>query len=68
MRGEPDLFDYQLRVTQIAVVDELAAGASLLMGQAAEGLPIVHVRGFPYPLRDGSFQEIPREHSRDVFR
>jgi len=68
LRGEPDLFDYQLRVTQIAAVDELAAGASLLMGQAAEGLPVVHVRGFPYPLRDGSFQEIPREYSKDLFR
>lgn len=68
LRGEPDLFDYQLRITQIAAVDELAAGASLLMGQAAEGLPVVHVRGFPYPLRDGSFQEIPREHSNDLFR
>jgi coenzyme F420-0:L-glutamate ligase/coenzyme F420-1:gamma-L-glutamate ligase len=68
LRGEPDLLDYKLRVTQIAAVDELAAGASLLMGQAAEGLPVVHVRGFPYPLRDGSFQEILREHSKDVFR
>jgi len=68
LRGKPDLFDYKLRITQIAAVDELAAGASLLMGQADEGLPVVHVRGFPYPLREGSFQELPREGSRDLFR
>ncbi|MCJ7715443.1 MAG: coenzyme F420-0:L-glutamate ligase [Anaerolineales bacterium] len=68
LRGELDLFDYQLRVTEIAAVDELAAGASLLMGQAAEGIPVVHVRGFPYLLREGSFEELPRAHSKDMFR
>ena len=68
LRGEPDLFGYALKVTQIAVVDELAAAASLMMGQADEGLPIVHVRGFPYPLRDGSFEEIPRDLEKDLFR
>lgn len=67
-RGEPDLFGYELKVTQIAVADELAAAASLMMGQADEGLPIVHVRGFPYPLRDGSFEEIPRDLGKDLFR
>jgi coenzyme F420-0:L-glutamate ligase/coenzyme F420-1:gamma-L-glutamate ligase len=68
LRGEPDLFGYELKVTQIAVIDELAAAASLMMGQADEGLPVVHVRGFPYPLRDGSFEEIPRDLEKDLFR
>jgi len=68
LRGEPDLFDYRLRVTQIGAVDELAAAASLLMGQADEGYPAVHVRGFPYPLRNGSFEELRRAKSRDMFR
>jgi len=68
LRGRMDLFDYQLRITQIAAVDELAAGASLLMGQAAEGIPVVHVRGFPYALREGSFQELPRKSEEDLFR
>ncbi len=36
LRGERDLFGYQLQVTQVAAADELAAAASLLMGQAAE--------------------------------
>jgi coenzyme F420-0:L-glutamate ligase/coenzyme F420-1:gamma-L-glutamate ligase len=52
LRGKPDLFGYTLQVTLVGVADELAAAASLMMGQAAEGTPVVHVRGFPYPLRD----------------
>jgi len=39
-----------------------------VMGQAAEGTPVVHVRGFPYPLRDGSLSELIRPHSLDMFR
>lgn len=43
--GAPDLFGRPLQVTEIAVGDELAAAASLLMGQAAEGTPVVLIRG-----------------------
>jgi coenzyme F420-0:L-glutamate ligase/coenzyme F420-1:gamma-L-glutamate ligase len=68
LRGQPDLFGYTLRITQIAAADELAAAASLVMGQAAEGTPVVHVRGFPYPLREGSLQEILRARDQDLFR
>ena len=68
LRGEPDLFGYKLRVTQVAGADELAAAASLVMGQAAEGTPAVHVRGFPYPLREGSLSELIRPHDLDMFR
>jgi coenzyme F420-0:L-glutamate ligase/coenzyme F420-1:gamma-L-glutamate ligase len=68
LRGRPDLFGYTLQVTQVGVADELAAAASLVMGQAAEGTPVVHVRGFPYPLRDGSLQELIRPKEQDLFR
>jgi coenzyme F420-0:L-glutamate ligase/coenzyme F420-1:gamma-L-glutamate ligase len=68
MRTKPDLFGRELRITQIAAADELAAAASLVMGQAAEGTPIVHVRGFPYPLREGSLQELLRPKEQDMFR
>jgi coenzyme F420-0:L-glutamate ligase/coenzyme F420-1:gamma-L-glutamate ligase len=69
MRGKPDLFEYCLRVTQIAAADELAAGASLMMGQACEGTPVVHVRGFPYPLCDDSgIKDLVRDKKRDLFR
>jgi coenzyme F420-0:L-glutamate ligase/coenzyme F420-1:gamma-L-glutamate ligase len=68
MRGKPDLFGFRLRITQIGAVDELAAAASLVMGQADEGVPVVHVRGFPYPLREGHFSELLRPKDQDLFR
>ena len=68
LRGEPDLFGYTLRITQIAAADELAAAASLVMGQAAEGTPVVHVGGFPYTLREGSLKELLRPKEQDMFR
>ena len=68
LRGKADLFDYQLRVTQVAASDELAAGASLMMGQANEGIPLVLVRGFPYPLREASLSELIRPEEVDLFR
>ncbi len=68
LRGQPDLFGFRLRITQVGVADELAAGASLLMGQAAEATPVIHVRGFPYTLREGSFAELVRPRDQDLFR
>jgi len=68
LRGQPDMFGYHLRVTQVAAADELAAAASLLMGQAAENIPVIHVRGFPYDLREGSFKELIRPANLDLFR
>ncbi|MDO8568751.1 MAG: coenzyme F420-0:L-glutamate ligase, partial [Dehalococcoidales bacterium] len=44
-RGWQDLFGYRLKITIVAAADELAAAASLVMGEAAEGIPAVHVRG-----------------------
>jgi len=68
LRGEKDLFGYTLRITMVGAVDELAAAASLVMGQAAEGTPIVHARGFPYQLREGSIKELLRPKEQDLFR
>ena len=68
LRGKPDLFGYTLQVTQVGVADELAAAASLMMGQAAEGTPVVHVRGFPYPMREGKLKELIRPKEQDLFR
>lgn len=68
LRGQPDLMGRTLQVTQVGTADELAAAASLVMGQAAEGTPVVHVRGFPYPLREGSLQELIRPKEMDLFR
>jgi coenzyme F420-0:L-glutamate ligase/coenzyme F420-1:gamma-L-glutamate ligase len=68
LRGEQDLFGYTLRITQVGAADELAAAASLVMGQAAEGTPVIHARGFPYDLREGAFGEILRPKEQDLFR
>ncbi len=68
LRGKPDLFGFKLQVTTVGVGDELAAAASLMMGQAAEGTPVVHARGFPYPLREASLKELIRPKNQDLFR
>lgn len=66
--GAPDLFGRPMRVTEIATADELASAASLLMGQADEGRPVVLVRGFltESPVRSAS--ALIRSRERDLFR
>jgi coenzyme F420-0:L-glutamate ligase/coenzyme F420-1:gamma-L-glutamate ligase len=68
LRGKPDLFGRPLRTTDLGLADEIAAAASLLMGQAGEGRPVVLVRGVPYPRHDGSARELLRPKSLDLFR
>ena len=67
-RGDVDLFGRELHVTIIGAADELAAAASLVMGQVDEGTPVVHVRGFPYPLRESQLDELLRDRASDMFR
>ena len=68
MRGIADRNGRPLRATEVGIADELAAAASLLMGQAAEGLPVVHVRGFPLAFRPGGVRELVRDRAIDLFR
>lgn len=68
LRGNEDLFGFRLKITMVAASDELAAAASLLMGQAKEGVPVVIARGFPYPLREGNLKELIRLKKYDLFR
>ena len=68
LRGREDLVGRVLRVTEIGLADELAAAASLVMGQADEGRPIVLARGLPYPLAEGSGAELIRDRQLDLFR
>lgn len=68
LRGTPDLFGRRLRTTDLGLADEIAAAASLLMGQAAEGRPVALVRGLPYPRREGNAQELQRPKALDFFR
>ncbi|MSQ72589.1 MAG: coenzyme F420-0:L-glutamate ligase [Betaproteobacteria bacterium] len=68
LRGTPDLFGRKLQATEVAVADELAAAASLMMGQAAEGHPVVLARGFPYARTEGRGAHLVRPKSLDLFR
>jgi coenzyme F420-0:L-glutamate ligase/coenzyme F420-1:gamma-L-glutamate ligase len=66
--GEPDLYGRALRVTEVAVADELAAAASLIMGQSAEAIPVVHVRGFAARGQRSNAAALIRPKQRDLFR
>jgi coenzyme F420-0:L-glutamate ligase/coenzyme F420-1:gamma-L-glutamate ligase len=66
--GVPDLFGRKMQVTEVAVADEIAAAASLLMGQAAEGLPAVHVRGFACEAPPLPAAALLRRKEVDLFR
>jgi coenzyme F420-0:L-glutamate ligase/coenzyme F420-1:gamma-L-glutamate ligase len=66
--GQPDLHGRALRITEVALADELAAAASLVMGQSAEGLPVVHVRGFAATGQRSNAAALIRPKERDLFR
>ena len=68
MIGKPDLFGRKMRVTEVAVADEIAAAASLLMGQAAEGIPAVHVRGLVCDAPAVPASALLRPKEMDLFR
>ena len=68
LRGHHDREGRALRVTQVAAADELAAAASLLMGQSDEGFPVVLARGFPYARRESTVAELIRPPAEDLFR
>lgn len=66
-RGERDLFGQELRVTQVAVGDELATAASVLMGQANESRPLVLVRGLEFPREPAAAHHLLRPAGEDLF-
>ena len=68
LRGTPDLFGRELRATQVGIADEIAAAASLLMGQANEGTPVVLVRGLKFSNASGSANDLIRARELDLFR
>ncbi len=69
MRGRPDLFGQALQVTEVGFADEIAAAAGLVQGQAAEGTPVVIVRGLEYPAReDARAADLVRPAEMDLYR
>lgn len=69
LRGTPDALGREMQVTEVAIADELAAAAELVMGKSS-GIPVGVVRGVdPSWLRDGSvIGEIVRPNAEDLFR
>jgi coenzyme F420-0:L-glutamate ligase/coenzyme F420-1:gamma-L-glutamate ligase len=67
LRGRPDLFGRPLETTEVGWADELAAAASLMMGQAGEGRPVILVRGL-VETGEGSAADLLRPKQKDLFR
>lgn len=68
LRGEHDAAGRELQVTEVAIADEIAGAADLVMGKAA-GVPAAIVRGLdPAWLRDGTTRELVRSPAEDLFR
>jgi len=65
--GQVDPHGYELRVSTLAVADELAGAAELAMGKL-DAVPVAIVRGYAYPAGDGSAQQLIRDREKDLFR
>ncbi|TET98774.1 MAG: coenzyme F420-0:L-glutamate ligase [Dehalococcoidia bacterium] len=65
--GRMDPYGYELRVSTLAVADELAGAAELVMGKLS-GVPAAIVRGYAYPKGSGTARDMIRPAERDLFR
>ena len=65
--GQVDPHGYELRVSTLAVADELAGAAELVMGKL-DGVPVAIVRGYAYPRGEGTARQIVRDPEKDLFR
>jgi coenzyme F420-0:L-glutamate ligase/coenzyme F420-1:gamma-L-glutamate ligase len=66
--GRTDLYGRRLEVTQTGFADEIAAAASLVMGQADEGLPAVLVSGLSWREPENDATALLRPKDEDLFR
>jgi len=66
-RGQRDSYGRELRSTVLAVADELAAAAELVMGKNL-GIPVAVIEGYRYPPGEGSGSSLIRPREQDLFR
>lgn len=66
-RGRHDAYGHLLRTTEVALADELASAAGLVM-EKSSGVPVVIIRGFPYDPGDGGAKTMVRAPEKDLFR
>jgi coenzyme F420-0:L-glutamate ligase / coenzyme F420-1:gamma-L-glutamate ligase len=67
-RGESDRAGRRLEVTEVAIGDALASAAGLVMGEAAEGIPAVLIRGCSFSAAANPAQSLIRPLDEDLFR
>ena len=67
-RGQEDLFGYVLRVKRVAVADEIAAAAELVIGQGRERVPVAIIRGLRISASKHSARELAVPREEDLFR
>jgi coenzyme F420-0:L-glutamate ligase/coenzyme F420-1:gamma-L-glutamate ligase len=68
LRGQPDLYGRRLKTTVVGHADEIAAAASLVMGQGGEGIPAVLLRGLPPAGMHQPARALVRPSAEDLFR
>ncbi len=68
LRGAPDIFGVPLKVTLTGFADQIASAANLVAGEAAEGVPAVHVRGLAWDAAPAPARALVRERESDLFR
>lgn len=66
-KGKRDMFGKIMKVTEIAIVDEIAGAAELVMGKT-KGIPIAIVRNVTYSKSNSSITKIIRKENKDIFR
>ena len=66
-RGETDPHGFPLAASVLAIADELAAAAELVMGKT-EGIPVAIVRNYAYKPAPGTARDLLMEPERDLFR
>jgi coenzyme F420-0:L-glutamate ligase/coenzyme F420-1:gamma-L-glutamate ligase len=67
LKGTTDWSGHELEVTEVAVADELAAAADLVMGKSA-GIPAALIRGYSGPRGEGRGRDLVRPADEDLFR
>ncbi len=66
-RGQRDVYGHEMQASMIAVADELAAAAELVMGKV-DRVPVALIRGYHYAPQEGSIRSLARESATDMFR
>lgn len=67
-RGRHDRCGRRMEVTEVAWIDQIAAGAALVMGEGGEGFPAAHVRGLRWTAQSRTASALIRPADQDLFR